>query len=59
MNAILLLGLVPALIIATAVYAVLAELRHNSVRRSRWEDRPAADLRERPAVAAPEPAGQS
>ena len=37
MSMILLIAVVPALVIVTALYAVLAEARHNRVRRSRWD----------------------
>ena len=37
MSTILLIAVVPALVVATALYAVLAEARHNRVRRTRWE----------------------
>jgi hypothetical protein len=39
MSAILLIAAVPVIVIVTALYAVLAEVRHNRIRRTRWERR--------------------
>ncbi len=35
----LVIAAIPAIIVITGLYAVLAEVRHNRVRRSRWEPR--------------------
>ncbi|WP_214406740.1 hypothetical protein [Pseudonocardia lacus] len=37
MNIVLLIVAIPAIIIATALYAAVAEMRHNRIRRSRWD----------------------
>jgi hypothetical protein len=34
---ILLIAAIPAIIIATMLYATVAEVRHNRARRSRWD----------------------
>ena len=37
MYAILLIAVIPALVMATVLYAALTEARHNSTRSTRWE----------------------
>ena len=58
MSEVLLFALVPAIVLGTILYAVYSELRHNRVRRSRWELRGArARLRVRSAARRTYPAG--
>jgi hypothetical protein len=38
MNLGLLIVAIPVIIIASVLYAILAEMRHNRVRRSRWDE---------------------
>jgi hypothetical protein len=35
----LMIAAIPAIIVIAGLYAALAEMRHNRVRRSRWEPR--------------------
>jgi hypothetical protein len=57
MSEVLLFTLVPAIVIGTILYAVLAEMRHARVRRSRWELRAVRSLRLRPVRPPFRPAG--
>jgi hypothetical protein len=38
MNLGLLIVAIPVIIIASVLYAILTEMRHNRVRRSRWDE---------------------
>jgi hypothetical protein len=57
MSEVLLFTLVPAIVIGTILYAVVAEMRHDRVRRSRWELRMARSLRLRSVRPPFRPAG--
>jgi Tfp pilus assembly protein PilE len=39
---VVLILLVPAIVVVSVLYAIAAEMRHNRVRRSRWDSRETA-----------------